>query len=1099
MVRNSVKMVCYVFAFVCSLGTVRGDEAELGRVFGMYALHATKSPAPSFPFHSLTQVNPAAVATSANAATPSTSYLSAEDVASLPTNAFEYTGYVDPSTSDAYVFVISNLTPHAEYTLDVYLNEPWLKNTRSQKFCINGENVKDEGGNDLVVKPEDLVGGAAKSIGKLTFSNVTAQVSGTISFSCPSVGDQSVLNVLTVAGTNLPTAATSLVYTPGGEGGMSGTLTWTTGNDTLGFYVERRVGETGVWETCSHSVLPQGEITVDGQDTTYFRVVSSNGLGVATSGLTSIEPRRRLRYALNLGERTTDLDWFVPADTRILKSSYHVRPTFAGTLGVVPDAYKKVTNMYRTYGYLLNQEDVKDNSNESAEFVFSNLVAEAVYLIRLHVVEPFSGAEMDESRKLNILTNGAVAVASWNERTAISNANNGTLYGGVAYVDVRAAADADGVLTYTVKKDGTIGIAGQTVVLCGVELFARDDEPMSSDIPPLGVVEFTEGVRVVPEYRHAQFTYEIEYKDAEDGTSVQLASAATVQGVFDRSVAVGSTRWYRARATFLGEQGGWSAWVAGTRQGRSLFAPLRVNFTQLFTDLTPAGWVNSAGYAVDGTTTFQQTPSTVDAYTVPQGAVSGQAPDIIYQTGILFKPDESPRPVCRFRFPGFDPAQRYRMRLHLLENFYDAKDARLFAASANRACYGNTVKVDAWVVAGGMFRPGVVDCEVMPTADGSIYFEVLKRQQNPALRGLEFIPEGTDGTFGSGRMAIWQNASDQGAENALESFVAEQDLTAFSWSADDLPEGIAGSPRILAHAQVYVPTSDDYQFTATADGTLNLWVDGQAVVVGVNTFLTCGIHDLLVEHLSTSASACTATLDWSATHGVSSLNNSLVSDNTPVAYPADWHFIQIGAAKAPAFIRRSSTEGSDLLMGASGNDMWGGTDCATFLYRSAGKEAFDCSLLVTGIDCPQMAAATRFGISVRSSLVPAETNAFALYMGMSGLGDIRGYADTDPTNGKLSLNTWFPAFTSPSFTAPPFVLRAVRERLGANDRYILSCEAVNGTWSFAQTQEVARTENVYVGPLSISQYTAGTALTQYAFRDLTYVETTKKGTMVLVR
>jgi hypothetical protein len=34
----------------------------------------------------------------------------------------------------------------------------------------------------------------------------------------------------------------------------------------------------------SHSTLPEGEITVDGQDTTNIRVVSSNGLGVATSG-----------------------------------------------------------------------------------------------------------------------------------------------------------------------------------------------------------------------------------------------------------------------------------------------------------------------------------------------------------------------------------------------------------------------------------------------------------------------------------------------------------------------------------------------------------------------------------------------------------------------------------------------------------------------------------------------------------------------------------------------------------------------------------------------------------------------------------------------
>jgi hypothetical protein len=100
-----------------------------------------------------------------------------------------------------------------------------------------------------------------------------------------------------------------------------------------------------------------------------------------------------------------------------------------GTLGVVPDAYKKVTNMYRTYA-IAQPGDVKDNSNESAEFVFSNLVAEAVYLFASMCGTLFR-AEMDDPVSLTPYKWRRCG-ASWNERTAITNANRNSLrWGGV--------------------------------------------------------------------------------------------------------------------------------------------------------------------------------------------------------------------------------------------------------------------------------------------------------------------------------------------------------------------------------------------------------------------------------------------------------------------------------------------------------------------------------------------------------------------------------------------------------------------------------------------------------------------------------------------
>ena len=211
-------------ALACMVATSAYADAEpvRGRVAGMYYTLTTRTP--QFPFLALWQVNESANRGSGSDATPSTSLLDADELATLPADAFKRTAYLcDGGKTVAYELSFSGLTPGADYLLEFYLNEPWQLNTRAQKVQINGETVKDANGDDLVVDPGVIGGNAIKTIGKIAFTNVTAQANGTISFSFPLAKDQPVLNVATLSGTNLPTAAL-LELKMSGEG--AGTLSW---------------------------------------------------------------------------------------------------------------------------------------------------------------------------------------------------------------------------------------------------------------------------------------------------------------------------------------------------------------------------------------------------------------------------------------------------------------------------------------------------------------------------------------------------------------------------------------------------------------------------------------------------------------------------------------------------------------------------------------------------------------------------------------------------------------------------------------------------------------------------------------------------------
>ena len=1051
---------------MCSI-QAQASEPARGRVGGMYWTPTTQTP--TFPFMALWQVNP--LMTDGSASGASTERLDSADVASMPADAFATTGYVcnNGSPLTSYEFEFSNLTPYADYLLEFYLSEPWQANARRQKIQINGVNVKDSGGvDDLVVNPTELGGGAIKVAGKIAFTNVTAQADGTISFMFPSVNQRPVLNVATLSGTNMPTAVDSLRFDK-----ESRTLSWDAALDTLAYYVQGRA-QGGAWTALgaftTNSPSCELAIPLAAGDVKEFRVVSSNGLGTVVGSVLSLDARRRVRYALNLGETSDACGWFMPANEAVVTP--YVPKTSSVAVSGLDEGYENLEGLYGKYAI--------QRGSDQLCLSFSNLTANAEYDVRIHSFEPSSAATGEaNARDAHILTNG-VDAGLWS-----ITASAGYVPGTAVWTNLAVRADANGVMTVGLSKNR------QDAVLCAVEVFARDDEPMSADVPDMTLVPFAEGVRIVPETRHAQFRYEIQYKDAENGEASTLAADASALGVLDLSMPANATRWYRVRGEFNGQKSAWTDWRPTSRSGRSLFASLRINFTVDYSNMTPEGWLNDTQFRIGPATATLVDASSFPA--IPQGAVANQAPDAIYQTQVQIRNANA----YQFAIPGFDPNQTYRMRLHLCESYHTSAGMRYFDLAVNGARPAELAGIDAFAIGGAKGVPGVLEYDVRPGPDGVLRLTVVRGADNPALRGVEFLAA-TEMSFGAGRLAVMRDADDTAAGNEGETFVTERDMPAFAWTAQDVSDAGA-RPRVLAHAKFYAPADGAYAFSTTATGTFNLWIDGQPAQLG-SVSLEGGIHDIYAEHLPSGSAA--AELDWSAAAFPELLpfSSYLVRDDSRVSYPDGWHFIQIGAAQSPAFLRATSADGASWLMGASGDNMWNFTDCATFLYKAAGRNGFDCSCRVTGIGGPSLANSTRIGFAVRSSLSSAAADSFVLYFGVDGTfsGTMRGYGDAIP-DSSCNIGYLWSATSDTHLREPPFRLRLTRERMGTNDRYILSYESDDGSWIRSTTNDVPHVSNAYVGPCSISHSSAGTALVHYSFEDLVFTDTTPRATVLSIR
>lgn len=1100
--RTGWRIGCAVMLMATCAGAVRADEPEptWGRVFGVYSIHATKSSRePEFPFHTQLQVNPAATATSGTALSNcDVSALDSADVASLPAKAFEYTCYSSEENANYMTFVVSNLTAGAGYRLSVYVNEPYMNNTRSEYMVVNGARLKNAGGEDFWFDPCDInfTGTKkAKAAWKFVVSNVVAQANGTISWGFPRKSNKSVMNVVTIEGTNAPAKprasvakidATSALV----KGGAS--------RDALAYYFERRTGENGAWTTVGRSTEPAWtDTTVDASQTYSYRVIASNGVGTAVSEPARLYMRAPL-YALNVGTPGEVVGRFMPAET--YSPSYARIRNATVPAGNVPAELSGCERVGSTFGYIYPYSSA---TKGGLSFTFTNLVANTTYNLRVWTLEPWGDivqkSDPDTVRMFSIYTNGAMAVEAVSAYTLADHVINRPVP-----CDFTGTTDADGKLVVLFRNRADVGI------ISALELFEPADAAPTE--PDVRVASSPDVVRLVLDARSAAHRYEVQYRDSDAAAPTTLFSNVTAY-VEDVSLPVGVTRQYRVRLAEDGVTGPWSDWVAATRGGRSPYAALRVNHTYNagYMANPPAGWVDGMQFLTSTHASYAS--NAYNSQAMDFSLVTDPAPEQVYRTQ-FFVPNDGKDSV--FTFPGFDPALTYKVRVHMLESWSDAQaGTRVFALATNGKVHeiGTNWKLDVYVQAGNKHNTAVVyEMTTRANLDGTVRLVVVRDTENATIRGTEIIPVGTapaaDGAQGAVRASWYANAVD--GENVAETCGTTQDHAGLVWRAADVPAACAGGrTRLFARANLHVPWTGTYVFTAKANGRVRMWIGDRDCVLNASgcqaatpvssraVALTAGCQALVFEYLQGAGADFAAELAWTAEGGmVPALATCVRSTTEAVDYGA-WKLARVGSSAIPSYaVCRDAAEGAWRVAG-SGYDLWGGSSDGTFLHRTA-TGTFEMKMRVTARGGAYVLN-SRLGVSVRSTLGALTAADFALYAGLNGDASpqFKGYEDVDFVNGANWVAWGSPTPLNPG--ALPHWVKLVRENHDGQHRYIASVSSDGETWYAAKTQDVARVKTVYVGPLVMAHTESMERLAWIDVDHLEFVDTTPKGLTVFIR
>ncbi|MGN0852450.1 MAG: PA14 domain-containing protein [Kiritimatiellia bacterium] len=1067
-------------------------EAVWGRVLGVYCQHDTKSGDPEFPFYSQKQINPASVSTSVNAATPDTSALDPAEVASLPSDAFTFTGYVSEE-NDAIFTTFKTpavFTPGATYRMNVYLNEPFAANQRAQFVVVNGERVKDATGQDLVVDPSnvDFAGTqVAKKVWKFVVSNVVAQADGTISWGFPRSRNKSVMNVVTFDGTACP--ATPTLSAAANSSSVS--LSWTPCADTLVYLVERQ-DATGAWTTIAQTrenSYVDTELAVKGN---VYRVVASNGVGVATSNV--LQSRRSL-YALHLGPAGRVFGRFVPAGA-FISGKFKPRTLPKNPVDVPPELVD-CGDLPRFFSYF----------DSTLTFAFSNLTANAVHELRFWTVEPFEAisgiGDPDAYRRVAISVNGETVtndVSAW--------ALSGHVNHKPVPVDFKGTADAEGTLTVQLQP-----ISDQGTCI-GLELFALAD--VQEAAPPLKAYGSSEWVRLVADDRSAEANYDFQFRDPETDEPTDFLHDVPGWSVYDVSLATGQTREYRARVAHAVEPGPWSAWVQATRTDRSPYVPLRVNHTRNAEVMQnpPEGWVDGEQYrtSVHADSALNSTVYTSTDVSIDLSRVSDPAPEAVYRTQFFTSDDKD----VRFAFPGFDPDREYKVRVHMMETWVAATvGTRRFALGIDGAIPSGYEVLDVYVAAGSNHNTAVVwELKTRPALDGTIRLDVFHNVQYATIRGTEIVPLGDSIHFDGLVKTAWY-ANSENADAVEEACAAETSHAGWSWTAADVPAVCAGTrTRLMARGRLIVPAEGVYAFQVAANGLARLWLDGSTNLVdetsastsnpvsSPNVVLSAGVHELVFEYLQGEGADFAAAVAWTCSAGtLGDLKDYTSSVDVAPRLPTGWKIRQMGNRSVPSygFIADSGTEACRL--SGSGRDLWGATCDGTFLYREL-TGLFEVKMRIRdrgGL----YASNTRFGMMVCSTLGQLEDSDFLLYAGVNGDAEggmtLRGYADVDFQAG-TAIATW--GLNTVPMATPnlPVWMKFTRESCPTGGhRYVCAFSTDDENWYFARTQDVRRVNSVFVGPWVTGHHTVDGTLAWMEFDGLSVVDTTPQGMMLFFR
>lgn len=1008
-------------------------------------------------------------------------------------------------------FTWSNLTPNANYLVYIYTYEGYYTDVNRQfSVSFNGTTATScvfKGmSHDGVMIPYADAGSRKDSSCRYEFS-ATADAEGKIAVQFVNKKDNSQFTGAVLLGATTPGEpdAPEIVRLPG-DAGCS--VSWSGVRDALAYYVERSTDNQTTWQTVGQGV--ETSVTVPALSTgenIYYRVVASNGVGVVRGAVATVLPAavRRVRYAFNFGAVTESVGRFVPVQPDYFRG--HAYPSVASVTGIVPADYQgDLAPIYSTFV-------TGRKSDDPLVVKFDGLAPNATYGLRWHSIET---SDVGEGVRLGTAwVNGTVALENFD----IRKETGGT--GIPAFVDFEGTADADGNLELKIVSSN----ADRQAIVCALELFEQESVAVLPAPSPF-VIGSAEMIRIVPENRHAQFAYDIQYSDAEpsvgsDGTT--FATGVTSAGIADLSVAAGGTRWYRARATHVGAQSAWSPWVRATREGRSAYAPVMVYCSGTRQqNLEDLGWTWDKPFRVSPID-YNAYGKRADSEVYDLSGVKNPAPMDVYR---LYLADNHGGNGTNYvhLFSGFDPSVTYRVRLHVQETYFDPSisvdpnNARVWTEEANGLCDMNSAfyRISPYKLAGATFRAAVAECDVKPDLRGQIRLEAIYVVQYAQYRGIEIVPLDAPSGRGSSRTAIYAKTGETLLTAEDAELVAERAESTLRWDANTLPAEASVSPRIDSHGFLYAPCADDYVFTFAAEGRVRLWLDGKFIFQGAASAaspldsaavrLAAGVHEYHLDYAPTSAAVCSFSASWRSTAqgDLGSLGDYLLAWDDPIGLTDSWRIFALGrnTYPPPFAVRR----GACVRLYGSGSDMWSSTDEGTILFRKA-KRGFRMRMHVKAVGGENVhSTSTRFGLEMRSSLDTPANYGFAMYSGFSLDGTFRSYADTtvdDVCNMSNTVDPWKNAAITGFKPPVPIYLSATRTRVaGSNWRYVFSYSKDGVDAAFARTQEIAKATSVYVGP-TVCAYTGsshcGDVLAWMDLDEITFEEDPVPGVVIIYR
>ena len=922
-----------------------------------------------------------------------------------------------------------NFTPGDAYQAEYHFAENYFTSAgrRVYDLKINGE-IKYEGLDSYAVSGNARLKAVALSY------DTTADSAGKIVFTLAKKVNNPIYCGFAVKGREPPVLTT--FGTEFARDGSTGTLTWGA-RDALACYVQSAPTREGPWTTILRDQTAKRlAVTPGAENTVYYRVVASNGVGTVKSAVRCSKREKYTVYAVNCGYDVNRYGRFAPEDYLVSGvMGNRENNLFGVTPSISPEVDHSVPlEIAKSAKWYMQGSEV--------EYGFRNLNPAKTYDVRIYCGE--STFSVPNNRVFSMRVNGLLAMSGID---ALAKA--GARHVLAEYVSRGQTPDANGVMTLSFESEDP------TLEISAIEIVEND----SARVPLVPVIHGAfackSGTYVAIGSGTGELTYEIRRRPSAGGEYETLVTDLADNAWLDAGVTEGFV--YSVRATDAdGATGDWSADTAITPVGAGPQSFLGISPHDVTYSNENGSYVPYKQYLRSGTSLNEGAQQVYSHGIVLDPAPSGIYSRILYQN------------VAEFNFANLYPSASYRVRLQALENYYTQAGKRVTSG-----VYANEKQIwgafDAYrEVAKGVFP---IEAVVKATPDGKINFFTMQKTEKTDFCTVElFLLDGS--TEGGVARAVRSGSANE--PSWTQGVVSTLDLAG-------VPDGTpATGNEFIWDTMISVPADGAYTFDVEQGGDYALWIDDDVCLeahggasTNATVTLALGAHHLRARYVQGTGEASVA-VKWA---GPGFARRSIALSSFTKSRTADlsqdkWRRAEINTAHEGDLYKIGQTaDGSDIWrMTSSADGFWGTREKSHFVFREVKSREFEARVRLRNI--PDRAPSSTVALTLRTGLTEFGGDYVRqMICGVTNPGQSTRWhvgpqgADFTVANPNITNNVRWDVKI-------PMWMRVRKWREGGRDlaEFSYSLDEENPTWTVSVTNELTATRPIYVG-VEASPYT----------------------------